>query len=58
MVTSGYVILKSSDEIRFSSYGDQGVCHMLALEQGLQDFDGTNWIDIDVGNDKNSFVGK
>lgn len=56
-ITSGDILVKGFDQVRFAGDGHKSVGHVLALEEGLQDLDGADGVHVDVGDDKDPFVG-
>ncbi len=57
LLTSRYIFIEGLDQIRFAGDGHQSVSHMLTLEEGLQDLDGADGVDVDVGDDQDPIIG-
>ena len=56
IITSWDVILESLDEVGLSCDGYEGVSDVFALQQSLEDLDGADRVDVDVGDHQNAIV--
>ena len=56
-ITSGDILIEGFDQVGLAGDGHESVGHELTLEEGLQDLDGADGVDVDVGDDQDPIVG-